>query len=283
MTNENNMERVRGTIQDFIKSTIQEGRYDGALVGLSGGIDSATTAYLAVNALGRDKVLGLTLTFPHQRQNDLEDALEIGEALSIKHEQVNLDKIMQDFSNLRDKHGFRVIDSDLELFERINSVISLSMADERDYAILSSTNKTEFLTSFYSIGGNIGHIFPLAELYKTEVRDLARILGVPKKIIEKKSTDGFTIRRSDEEILGISYEDIDKVCYMLESGESPDEIQKRSRINMEIIKDIQKRIKDSERKLSFPTCKVYIPGREKSLPYLPKPKKATRVTRYYGG
>ncbi len=278
------MERIQETIQDFINQKVQEEGYSGALIGLSGGIDSTNVAYLAANALGTSNVLGLTLTFPEQIREDFKDSKEIAKHLGIEQKVIDISSLITAHGGIipREIINNRTENPYLTLFERINSTISLSWADTLNYLVLSSTNKTEFLTSFYSIGGNIGHIFPLGDLYKTEVRKLAETLGIPKKIVTKVSRDGFMTRKSDEEIIGVSYEDIDRICYGIEFWEEPLKIEERTGISLAKIYEIQKRIKDSERKLSFPICNIAsskrkdLLGRKNSL-------QQSSVTHYCGG
>jgi len=278
------MERIQETIQDFINQKVQEEGYSGALIGLSGGIDSTNVAYLATNALGTSNVLGLTLTFPEQIREDFKDSKEIAKHLGIEQKVIDISSLITAHGGIipREIINNRTENPYLTLFERINSTISLSWADTLNYLVLSSTNKTEFLTSFYSIGGNIGHIFPLGDLYKTEVRKLAETLGIPKKIVTKVSRDGFMTRKSDEEIIGVSYEDIDRICYGIEFWEEPLKIEERTGISLAKIYEIQKRIKDSERKLSFPICNIAsskrkdLLGRKNSL-------QQSSVTHYCGG
>ena len=278
------MERIQETIQDFINQKVQEEGYSGALIGLSGGIDSTNVAYLAANALGTSNVLGLTLTFPEQIREDFKDSKEIAKHLGIEQKVIDISSLITAHGGIipREIINNRTENPYLTLFERINSTISLSWADTLNYLVLSSTNKTEFLTSFYSIGGNIGHIFHLGDLYKTEVRKLAETLGIPKKIVTKVSRDGFMTRKSDEEIIGVSYEDIDRICYGIEFWEEPLKIEERTGISLAKIYEIQKRIKDSERKLSFPICNIAsskrkdLLGRKNSL-------QQSSVTHYCGG
>ena len=283
------MRRIRQTIEDFIAQKVQEENYSGALIGLSGGVDSATTAYLAVNALGRSNVRGLTLLFPWQRQEDVSDAVEIGKALGIEHTKLDISRIIETHVDNAPEASklqcFSSNDSSLNLFERLNSAISLTWAEAFNYIIPSSSNKTEFLTSFYCVGGNIGHIYPLGDLYKTEVRELARTLCVPEKIIIKKSTDGFEKRKSDEEIIGASYEQLDRICYGLEAGEDPESIGKEANVDVKKVYEIQKRMRDSARKLSFPACAVYMPERksmfERKTELEPLPRRL--FAPFYGG
>ncbi len=279
-----NNQRIRYTIEDFIKAKTQEGGYNGALIGISGGLDSATAAYLAVGALGQRNVVGLTFQFPEQITQDLKDAQKVGSILGIEHKIIDVSTLIKNFSKAvkSEKLKNKANDEYLALFERISSTLSLTWADALNYLIVSPTNRTEFLTSYYSIGGNIGHIYPLGGLFKTEVVELAKFIGVPGEIIEKPSRDGFATRKPSEVILGMPYETLDRVCYNLALGVDSGVISQNENVLHSQVEEIQRRIKDSERKLEFPECKVYMSERFEKLG---KPKKKLIVTAFmrYGG
>ena len=216
-------------------------------------------------SLGKENTYGLTFKFRNQRDEDLKDAKTLTERLGIKHTIYNLEPIIKAHQKISTDARLKNYSSDqyLALIGGISSVVALRFADEKDCVVVSSTNKTEILTSFYNIESNMGNIFPLAEFYKTEVRYLANsiIYDIPNAILNKAPRDGIKTRPNDEDILGLPYESIDKVCYFLEQGMNLEEIIKKTNPNIHQISEIMQRIKESERKLEFPSCKVYLPER----------------------
>lgn len=208
---------VKKTIIDFIRRKIHEAGAGGAIIGLSGGIDSALIAYLAVEAIGRDNVLGLLL--PEKgitSKQDIDDALEIAGILNIEHATIDISEILDSFSSAIpgfDEKDYLAIGN---LKARTRMCILYYHANVMRRMVVGTGNKTELLLGYFTKYGDGGvDIEPIGCLYKTQVRALSRYMGLPAHIIDKTPSAGLWQGQTDEDELGISYESADKILTML--------------------------------------------------------------------
>jgi len=238
-------------IVSFIRKIVEEANAKGVVVGLSGGIDSTTTAFLCVKALGSDKVLGLIM--PEKgvtKEEDIRDALEICKMLGIKHKYVEINQIVNAFlSKLDGDNNIAVAN----LKARVRMTISYYYANSLGYLVAGTGNKSELLTGYFTKYGDGGVDFlPIGDLYKTEVFELARYLGVPEKIIKKKPSSGLWVGQTDEDELGITYNKLDTILKGLEMGYKPDEISKIYNVKEEEVKRVLQLIENSKHKRELP-------------------------------
>ena len=192
-------------ISNWIAQYVHDAGAKGAVVGLSGGIDSAVTVTLCKKALGTN-VLGVVMpceSDPH----DQEDALLITTQLGIMTLTVRLDETYQALvAGLSD--GTRTAHANLKA--RLRMAILYFLANTLSYLVVGTGNKTELMVGYFTKHGDGGvDILPLGGLYKTQVWEIARLLNIPDKIINKTPSAGLWPGQSDEEELGISYAELD--------------------------------------------------------------------------
>ncbi len=202
---------VAKSIEEFITRRVSEARASGVVLGLSGGLDSSTAAYLAVRALGKESVLGLLL--PDSRITppaDIEDAWAVANALGIKTIYIDISNIHRAYMEYLKPH--RLAEGNLRA--RIRMCILYYYANLLNRLVLGTGDRSEALIGYFTKYGDGGvDIQPLAGLYKTQVRALAAYLGVPKQILAKKSSPRLWAGQEAEDELGLSYEDIDRILY----------------------------------------------------------------------
>jgi len=212
-------------IVKFIKDQAKAAGAKGAVLGLSGGLDSATVAFLAVRALGPDRVLALLLPETGVTpKEDREDARKVASILKIETKEIDISKILDRYSDvLTTAEAPPVVCGNLKA--RVRMTILYWHANLLGRLVLGTGNKTEIMLGYSTkFGDAAADILPIAGLYKDEVREVARSLGVPRRIIEKAPTAGLWPGQTDEGELGISYDDADAILRGLEEGRSRKEL-----------------------------------------------------------
>jgi len=169
-------------IVNFIRKKIKESKAKGVVLGVSGGIDSATASYLAVKSLGKEKVLGVIM--PYYQNQELEDAIFVCKNLDIDYKIISIKEIVNKFEEALGFEIDKITKGNLMVRSRM--VILYGIANAKKYLVLGTSNKTEFLVGYFTKWGDgASDIAPLLGLYKTEVKEIAKILGVSEKIISK--------------------------------------------------------------------------------------------------
>jgi len=204
----------KDVILSFLKKNVQG---KPVVIGLSGGIDSAVIAYLAVEALGKDNVHGYILPSSTNADEDARLATEVATSLGVSYETVSIEPILNTFktslSDLTTDHAIG------NLKARIRMSILYAKANSIGSIVLGTGNKTECMIGYYTKYGDGGvDILPIADLYKHEVRGLAKELGVPQDIIEKKPTAGLWEGQYDEDEIGMNYDRLDAILEAIETN-----------------------------------------------------------------
>jgi len=244
-------ERVVERIVDFIKSCMSSSGARGVVLGISGGVDSAATAFLCVRALGSERVLGLIM--PERgvtKDEDVEDALNVCKILGIKHRIIDISPIVRVFlENLEE--GTKIAEANLR--PRIRMAINYFHANTLNYLVAGTGNRSEIMVGYFTKYGDGGaDFFPIGDLYKTEVWELANFLGVPERIIEKTPSAGLWAGQTDEEELGMSYAKLDTILKAVEKGHKPEEIPEKFGVSVEDVRRVLKLVEKSRHKREMP-------------------------------
>lgn len=250
--------QVTEAILNFIKKEIESRKSDGVVIGVSGGIDSAVLAYLAVRALGKTKVLGLLLPDKDVTPlNDITDGLEVCKRLGIEYKKADVKSPKQGFNDILDQTDNRIVEGNL--VARIRMCIMYYYAGMKGRLVLGSSNKTElFLGYFTKYGDGAADLLPLGDLYKTEIIELAKHLEIPSAILDKKSSARLWTDQITEEELGLPFTQLDPIVDKLigshnkKYNEILDYENDFPAINVQSIQRIQKLIDSNKHKLSFP-------------------------------
>jgi NAD+ synthase len=219
----------REHITDFIEDRLDAAGVDRAVIGLSGGIDSTTTAYLAVDALGEDAVHGLVLPSEVNREENMSDAEHVAETLGISYDVIEIEPIVQ---AVLDAHpgidGDDTIDTDHlrtavgNLRVRTRAVLNYLTANYQDALVLGTGNRSEAQVGYYTkYGDGAVDLHPIANLYKQQVRQLAKHLGVADDLAEKTASAEMWSGQTDAEELGMDYDTLDSILALHIDGPLP--------------------------------------------------------------
>ncbi|HXW36785.1 MAG TPA: NAD(+) synthase, partial [Nitrososphaerales archaeon] len=178
--------KARRKITSFIKREVESAHADGVVVGLSGGIDSTVAAYLAVEALGNRRTLGLLM--PDLRvtpEEDVSDARDVAEELCLETRHIDIAPIHRAF--MKNLQSNKVAEGNLRA--RIRMALLYYHANATNGLVVGTGDKSESLVGYFTKWGDGGaDIFPLGDLSKSEVRMMGEVLGVSRRIITKKSS-----------------------------------------------------------------------------------------------
>ncbi|MDH5661964.1 MAG: NAD(+) synthase [Elusimicrobiota bacterium] len=206
------MKRLSEEIADWIRIQVEKANKKGAVVGLSGGIDSSCVAVLSKKALGSN-VLGLILPC-NSNPRDEELALKVARKFGIETRKIPLNNIFNGLVSMYPE-GSDIAKANLK--PRLRMAILYYFANTLDYLVAGTGNKSELCVGYFTKYGDGGvDILPLGGLLKTEVRKLAKYLGVPDEIIERQPTAGLWVSQTDEAEMGITYDELDKVLAIIE-------------------------------------------------------------------
>lgn len=206
-----NFKLIDGSINDFIKNQVQKGNVDGVVLGLSGGIDSSVAAYCASNSLGNEKVLGLIL--PDKEitpQQDIDDALEVCSILKIDYKLIYINNIKTQFLDVLEKTDDNLVQGNL--ISRTRMCILYFYANLMNRFVLGTADKSELTIGYFTkFGDGASDLFPIGDLYKTQLREYARFLGIPSQIISKKSSARLWKDQETESEIGLSFDYLDSI------------------------------------------------------------------------
>ena len=245
--------KVENAIMDAIIQVVEMSNSSGAVVALSGGIDSALVATLASRAVDVHALLlpdgGST------SPEDMEHAEALAKDLGIDYEVIEIGDIVQSVYNKRPKLGpqeCRLAYANVK--PRVRMIMSYFAANLDGRVVLGTGNKTELLMGYFTKYGDGGvDMLPIGDLYKTRVRQLARHVGVPDEIIKKAPSAGLWAGQTDEAEMGATYEEIDAVLYsVFDLGMGLDDVEKAAKVSDATVRMVMQRVRTSEHKRSMP-------------------------------
>ena len=233
-------------IQEGLKQKIEETNSKGVIFGLSGGIDSAVIAYLCNNVV-KEKTLAVIM--PDSKispESETSDAIKIVDELGLDYKLLDINSIHKEFNMILEPND-RALGN---LRARIRMNILYYYANLKNLVTLGSSDKSEFNIGYFTkFGDGAADVLPIASLYKTQVREIARYLGVNEKVITKKSSPHLWPNHEAEHEIGLEYEQIDSILYcILDKKMSIEDTAKESQIDIKLIEKIYQMHENSEHK-----------------------------------
>jgi NAD+ synthase len=244
-------ERWEATIAAFLQRHVEAARAKGVVVGVSGGLDSAVVAALAVRALGRERVLAVMLPSPDSSPEDKEHALLGCAALGLVPLEHSIGPIV---AGLEQTLGYTPAPRERgNAKARARMLLLYAEAQKRDYLVCGTGNKSEVLTGYFTKHGDGGvDLQPIGDLYKTQVRELARHLAIPEPIIGKPPSAGLFPGQTDEGDMGLTYEQLDAVLRGMELNLGLAVIARRTELPLKMVEKVEGMVRRTEHKRRLP-------------------------------
>src|SRR5881296_3547017 len=245
---------ARRWLTSFLKDEVVRRRgFTNGIVGLSGGVDSSLTAFLAVEALGKDNVIGVRMPYRTSSPESLDHALLVIQTLGIQ-------SLKVDISAAVDGYLAQVGDADPtrrgNVMARERMIVLFDLSAKYGALPLGTGNKSERLLGYFTWhADDTPPVNPLGDLFKTQVWALARHVGVPEVIVTKPATADLIHGQTDEGDFGISYPKADRILYYLIRGMRPDEIVARGFTSAEV-ELVRGRLDSTHWKRRLPTVAV---------------------------
>jgi len=259
-------------LKRFIKDYVQKTKAKGAVLALSGGVDSSTAAALSALALGGDKVLALFMPEKETYNSlDVEHVKRLAGKFGFSLENINITNILKAYYKSIPAFEPEDLVSKGNIKARARITCAYYYANHQNRIVVGPSDKSETMMGYFTKWGDVAaDISPLMDLYKTQVRQLAAYVGVPKEIVEKPSTPQLWPGQLAEKELGIKYENLDLVLLGLENFMAPDEIAKQLNLRLKLVEEVKTRWLANEHKRRGPLAMKMgyrTPGMDFRLPY----------------
>jgi len=245
--------RVENEILAFIRKVVSDSGASGAVIGLSGGIDSAVVGALCVRALGKEKVIAVLMPASHTPVKDVKDARLMAKSWGIKSYEVPIDRTFDVLSESVPVGADNKI-ANANSKARIRMIILYKVANSLGMLVAGTGDKSEDILGYFTKYGDGGVDFlPIAHLYKTQVRELGAHLGLPKNVVTKPASPQLWPGHKATDELPLDYTELDPVLYgLFESKLSPKEVAKRTGVELQIIEKVVRMHRSSAHKRVYP-------------------------------
>ena len=208
-----NTDLAREILTGFIKSEITRVGFSHAVVGLSGGIDSALSCVLAAQALGPENVLAVRMPYKASSRDSLDHAQLLIDQLGVQSKTIEITDMVEPLIRL-DPEMSKVRKGNL--MARARMIVLYDQSEAFKGLVVGTSNKTEILLGYSTMfGDSASALNPIGDLYKTQVRQLSHALNVPAPIVDKPPSADLWAGQTDESELGFTYEEVDKLLYLL--------------------------------------------------------------------
>jgi NAD+ synthase len=203
-------------ISAWMRQRVADAGAEGIVVGVSGGVDSACVASLAKQAMGRESVLALLLPC-HSDPQDAEHGRLVTDAFGLPTITVDLSAVYDSLIATLPPTDQRLAKANLK--PRLRMTTWYYFANARNFLVAGCGNKSELMIGYFTKYGDGGvDMLPLGDLYKSEVYELARELGVPEPVRERPPSAGLWPGQSDEEEMGLTYDTLERALVTMTTG-----------------------------------------------------------------
>lgn len=208
-----NTDLARKILTGFIRSELNRVGFTRAVIGLSGGIDSALSLALTTEAIGKENVLAVRMPYKASSQDSLDHAQLLIDQLGVQSRTISITEMADPLIALdpqmsKTRKG--------NIMARCRMIVLYDQSEAFGGLVIGTSNKTEILLGYSTIfGDSASALNPIGDLYKTQVRQLARAMKIPAEIVEKAPSADLWANQTDESELGFTYEEVDKLFYLL--------------------------------------------------------------------
>ena len=232
----------------FIRTTVDQIGCKGVVIGISGGIDSAVVTKLCVDALGPDKVLNVFMPSRVTPAEDYKTTAELCSKWGTEYKVVDIQPAVDALAAVLLSGKETPLERG-NISARCRMIVLYNLAKKRSYIVMGTSNQSELMMGYFTkFGDGACDVTPLANMYKTEVRQIARIIGIPEEIIAKPPSAGLWEGQTDESEMGIKYSDLDQILYDMEEDRSDAQIAADTGLPKEKIAEIRRQVDSMEHK-----------------------------------
>ncbi len=219
-----NTDLVRRILVDFIRTEITRAGFKRAVVGVSGGVDSALVCFLTAEALGPENVLALRMPYKTSSPESLEHARLVIERTGVQSRTVDITPMVDAYLERYAPDADRVRRGNV--MARMRMIVLYDHSASFGGLVVGTGNKTEILLGYTTLYGDAAYALnPIGDLYKTQVWQLAEAVGVPEVIVKKAPSADLWVGQTDEGELGFSYRLADQILYRLvDERYTPEEV-----------------------------------------------------------
>ena len=245
-----NLKDIHNELVEFLRENFKKAGFSKAVLGLSGGIDSALVAYLLRDALGKENVLAIMMPYKSSNPDSLNHAKLVVEDLKINSKTIEItDMIDAYFKNEKEATSLRMGNK----MARERMSILFDYSSKENALVVGTSNKTEIYLGYSTQFGDAAcALNPVGDLYKTNIWDLSRYLKIPNELIEKKPSADLWEGQTDEQEMGLTYKEADQVMYrLLEENKTVEEVLAEG-FNKDLVDNIVRRMNRSEYKRRMP-------------------------------